>query len=237
METNMSENLKIAILFAGEYRTFPICRKTMKFLDQEGIDSDIYFSTWNVTTTESGTEEVNEAKIQSIVNRPVVVKINDPAEFEHLPTFVRQIYQRKFALDLVKNSGKHYDYIFFLRPDVFFQENSFFKVDEFSTYSDSFGAQAIPMDGSGLSDLIMFSSYNNIVKLIDGIDPDEANNPDHPGGWHGYFHRFVTDTCALTVKLIPIEGEHNIGRFGISEDSPFEQVTTSYFESMNSQET
>jgi hypothetical protein len=237
METNMSENLKIAILFAGEYRTFPICRKTMKFLDQEGIDSDIYFSTWNVTTTESGTEEVNEAKIQSIVNRPVVVKINDPAEFEHLPIFVRQIHQRKFALDLVKNSGKQYDYIFLLRPDVFFQENSFFKVDEFSTYSDSFGAQAIPMDGSGLSDLIMFSNYNNIIKLLDGIDPDEANNPEHPGGWHGYFHRFVTDTCALTVKLSPVEGDHNIGVFGISEDSTFEQVTTLYFESMNFQET
>lgn len=232
----MTQNPKIAILFAGEYRTFPICRTTMKFLDQEGIDSDIYFSTWNVTTTESGTREVSETEIQTVMNRPVVVKINDPSKFSQSPNFIKQIHQRKFAVELVKNSGKQYDYIFLLRPDVFFQNNSFFKVDEFPTYNDSFGAHAIPMDGSGLSDAMMFSNYDNIVKLIDVIDPDEANNPDHPGGWHGYFHRFVTDTCSLTVKLIPIDGDHNIGRFGISEDSIFEQVTALYFEGMNSQE-
>jgi hypothetical protein len=227
----MTENPKIAIVFAGEVRTLSVCRGTMKFLDQEGIDSDIYFSTWNITTTESGTKEVSETEIQTIINRPVVVKINDPLEFEHLPTFIRQIYQRKFALDLVKNSGKQYDYIFFLRPDIFFQENSFFKVDEFPTYNDSFGAHAVPSNGSGLSDLIMFSSYNNIIKLIDGMNPEEANTA-HEGGWHGYFHRYVTDTCSLTVKLSPVGGDHNIGRFGISENSTFEQVTTLYFESM-----
>jgi hypothetical protein len=228
----MSETPKIAILFAGEYRTFPICRGTMKFLDQEGIDSDIYFSTWNITNTDSGIKEVSELEIQTVMNRPVVVKINDPSKFSQSPNFIKQIHQRKFAVELVKNSGKKYDYVFLVRPDTFFENNSFFKVDEFPVYNDFFGAQSVPSNGTGLSDNIMFSNYDNIVKIIDGITPEEAGGPNHIGGWHGYFQRYVEDRCSLKINTIPIGGNCNIGRFGISKDSTFEQVTVLYFESM-----
>ncbi len=37
--------MKIAVLISGEYRTFPVCRKTMTFLDDPNVD--VYVSTWD----------------------------------------------------------------------------------------------------------------------------------------------------------------------------------------------
>lgn len=121
--------MKIAIIISGEYRTFPLCRKTMQFIDD--LANDIFVSVWDKSiqqNTQLGvniTEEITVEKIKKDINRDIVsIEIeNIDAVMNKIGTHNRQCwmcYRWVKGLELVKKTNIIYDYICILRPDLFF---------------------------------------------------------------------------------------------------------------------
>jgi ribonucleotide reductase alpha subunit len=127
--------MKIAVLVTGEYRTFDHARKSMHFLDQPNID--VYFSTWDKISTSDKLSgyDFNKDKnyriiTKKIINRalniPATVAIQDLVSSEKIklsgPPLIKTWY---LGFDLIRKSGKKYDYVLLTRPDLYFKHGKF----------------------------------------------------------------------------------------------------------------
>lgn len=116
---------KLAVILAGEYRTWPkVCKYIFKFFNGQAQQIDYFFVTWKKT----GKAEVSEQElIQSFHNETLVsYKIIDDIDNKH--SYYRQSYLAKIGNILKKEyefqNDFVYDQVVVTRPDFYFRKSN-----------------------------------------------------------------------------------------------------------------
>lgn len=193
--------MKIAILISGEYRTFPICRKTMTFLDDPR--TDIYVSTWNQSNYINRlinlniTESVSHDNIKSDLGKSATIEIEDPAVITVTKYNTQMIHRWKRGIKLIKDSEIEYDYILVTRPDLIFNNAIPAELPDLEKYKDAVGfSWAIDLSTKKLADVLFLGSSKSIIELIDNINIDEwCNGSEH--NWHIWWYNYVTNRTTI----------------------------------------
>ena len=115
--------MKIAVLISGEYRTFPESVQSMSFLADPAVD--LYFSTWDVSTIQYkflniyNTKTITKEDIfKYLREKPVHIDI---ASLPNKGSTIHLMINRWVAgLNMINKSGIVYDYIYIIRPDLYF---------------------------------------------------------------------------------------------------------------------
>jgi hypothetical protein len=246
---------KIAVLIVGEYRTFPYCHKTMTFLYQPlstGTDVDVFFSTWSVTKTDNllsnhvgynatgSLKTVTEQEIEQILKRPAVIKVHDlgkpGAPFSTDESFLIMRKGWLMGFELIKQSGIDYDYVYVMRPDLFYKRSSsFFTGEDYERYETGLG---VVWGGEGgkvwqdnrptftATDCDFFSTYDNIKKLLTPDILELGQGPLHER-WYSYIISKGLHTT--TLPFIYYIEPHLIGRFPMDENSTWKEVDANYW--------
>ena len=237
--------MKIAVLMVGEYRTFPYCHKTMAFLYQPpstGIDVDVFFSTWSVTKTHNplinqvghnlviSVKTVTEQEIKQILKRPAVIKVHEPLNLRLNDSFLIMRKGWLMGIELVKQSGIDYDYVYVMRPDLFFRDRfTLFTGKDYERYQTGVGV--LPLDSNAnpklCADCDFFSTYDNIKKIL---TPDILKLDQKNGHLHELWYSYITSKDLHTTTLPFIyEDPHCIARFPIDENSTWKKVYDNYW--------
>jgi len=230
--------VKIAILIVGEYRTFAQCRRTMLFLDEPGID--IYVSTWDKTNTvnpvvmprpqpEPNYIPVTIEQIRKDIGIDNVTCVtHKQPEFSIFPNIIESWTK---GFDVLKQSGKSYDYVLMMRPDLFFQDDSHFLTNTFKNYTNTVGVLSPPDNKLILDDTVYFSTFSNIEKIMSNIKSRYKVLLELRGAfqWHHFLHEFITQDLGLSTLPLPIgndnkAAENVIGRFPIDENTTFKSA-------------
>jgi len=222
--------MRIAVLISGEYRTFGICCKTMKFLDNPNVD--IYFSTWNKTVYSApkinlyAEEDVTIEKIKKDLGKDAIIEIEPHNSFVEKRYNSKMIHRWKRGFELIKRSNILYDYVLIMRPDLFFDVTRIQNTFDFAEkYKDSFAVGwRTPTDTRFLNDIMFFSSYNNMKNLIDSLTIEKwatAENTD----WHSWWYTFVSNNFSNIEALTEID-RGTFCRFWADADSKFPEVAT-----------
>lgn len=213
----------------------------MDFLDQKDLDVDVYFSTWNKTTLYNpdinGSNQKNSAKrivslreIQAVLNIPASIKIHNFDSHCNNP----YIAMRKgwiLGFNMIKESNIKYDYVYVLRPDLFFRSNALLDQSKFTEFKTQVGFTYLPstdpiLNNLNIDDTSFFSTYENIEKIINEgtFDLDQKY-----GGWHHVFYEYVASK-GLTFGIIPLKDPGNlIGRYPMNRNSTWREVDTRYW--------
>ena len=222
---------KIAVLIVGEYRTFAHCRKTQQFLDQP--DVDVYLHTWNITNmknpvrahTPGWSEYVPENRVITIeevklaVGRPCFITLATPP----VPGSNPMIEGWLKGMEMVKQTEREYDYMFVMRPDLFFQPGAFIIPDYFPLYKNSIGTN-LPSeeDPTCLDDTCFFSTYENIQKII------TPALRDIPWLGHHQWHEHITSKVGLGLTRLPISSYSVIARNPINDNMTWDEVNENW---------
>jgi hypothetical protein len=219
--------MKIAILISGEYRTFGICRKTMPFLDDPR--ADIYVSTWNKTIYDVPkigmhvAEDVTEDLIKAHLNKDAVIDIQPIGDFKEVRYSDKMIYHWKNGLELIKKSGIEYDYVMFLRPDLYFTGRNNFSFNYLEKYKDVLAAGwYFEPNRPFLNDIILLSSYETMCKVFNSLTIETwttAANDD----WHTWWFRYVSDI--VNVENVTELSSCNFCRPWAKEYSTFDEIS------------
>lgn len=197
---------KIAVLISGEYRTFGLCRKTMKFLDDPRVD--IYFSTWDKTVYDMPKlnlhreETVTLEQIQKDLGKDAVIEIEPHDLIDERRYNSKMIHRWKRGFELIKNSNIVYDYVLVMRPDLFFDEHADHSFNFLEKYTDSLASGwANALDTGFLNDVIFFSSYTKINELFASLSVGHwvvAQNSDWHTWWYSYTVKHFTEIKNFT---------------------------------------
>lgn len=228
--------MKLAILITGEYRTFEFCRKTMKFLDQSTLDKDVYFSTWNKTIIDNPftkdkqisdtpiTRKVTTNEIQSALGMPAKIQVHD----YDIVCPKRSLAMRtgwRLGFKMIEESNTSYDYVYVLRPDLFFKGKSIFEVGEFVNFENTIGLPKDPYVDGEIDDTTFFSTYDNIKKLF---EDDVLDIIAEHGNWHAKFRNYI-EQKKFKLGLIPMTDRNNlIARFPMTSKTKFPMVQKNY---------
>lgn len=194
--------MKIAVLISGEYRTFGICRDTMKFLDDPRVD--IYITTWDKTIYDEAKigyhvkEDITVEQIEADMRKPAVIDIEPCDTVKELRYNSKMVHKWKRGLQLIKDSNVEYDYVLMIRPDLFFTRAVNHSFNFVEKYKDKLGFGWFhPETQPGfLNDIIVFSSYNLIMSLFDPLTVEtwaNANNSDWHTWWYSYAIQYVPE--------------------------------------------
>jgi HAD superfamily hydrolase (TIGR01509 family) len=213
--------MKIAVLVTGEYRTFDHARKSMHFLDQPNID--VYFSTWDKSSTSDKLSgyDFNKDKnyriiTKKIINRalniPATVAIQDLVSSEKIklsgPPLIKTWY---LGFDLIRKSGKKYDYVLLTRPDLYFKHGKFnFEKFPEINYSEYFAVSTMPPSDIlplGLDDHCFFTTYENMDKILSYDTMKDLGDAVLTGEWHTTWYRLITEKFKLKICQCPIMGK------------------------------
>lgn len=194
--------MKIAVLISGEYREFDIVHKTWPFLKWQ--DVDIYVSTWNITT-ETNTrldinivESVDLARFQKHVSVRAA-SIDSPKDISHNN---KMLDRWKTGLELINNSGVHYDVIIIIRPDLYldFNDNDFrnfiSNLDVRSIYTHTGRVKIV----NYIQDQLIIANGQTMLKLLD-LDYEKC-------GWNTNIHWFLAmefKRIVGNIENIPLE--------------------------------
>jgi len=188
---------RIAVLISGEYRTFDICRPTMKFLDDE--NTDVYISTWDKSVYKMAkinldrTEEVTLGRILSALGRPARICIENRNLFSDDRRYnVPMVHRWIKGFEMILDSGIEYDYVLITRPDIIFDKEILHKID-FEKYKDTVGfAWGNSIHLGKLSDIVFLSSFANMKKIFEKLTIDVWEYAKE-GDWHVWWHQFVSE--------------------------------------------
>jgi hypothetical protein len=171
------DNMKIAVLFCGEYRQFDIAIKSFDFLND--LDCDYYFSTWNISTQKNVnlnidiTESITEEMILDYLPN-VDIDIVDLNSHPNLDSNTKKmIFHWKNALRMVRDSGKDYDIILLTRPDSFLRIN--FPVGDFNQMTKKdriYGIDRISLVGNNtftMDDTFIVGNSEIIGSFVDTL--------------------------------------------------------------------
>lgn len=190
--------MRIAVLISGEYRTFGMCRKTMKLLDDPRVD--IYFSTWSKTAYNvpkvnlHRVEEVTEEIIRRDLGKAAVIEIESKVPFVEMRYNSRMIHRWKRGMDLIRKSGIDYDYILIMRPDLYFGDHADneFKTIEHFKYVLGCGWYNNE-DAEFLNDVMLLSTAKKMFEMFDALSIWEwqtSPNDDWHTWWYSFASRF-----------------------------------------------
>lgn len=218
--------MRVAILISGEYRTFGICRKTMKFLDDPR--ADIYVSTWNRTFYKNKklnldkVEEVNRLRVEADLGRKAVIRIDPYHIFGNsLKYNSNMIFRWKAGFELIKQSRIKYDYVLVVRPDLFFNTTWPLDLDSISQFDDTLGLAWVTHP-SKLNDVLFASSYETMSKLFNDLTVETWNNSSE-GDWHVWWHEFCSQRVAGIENFVEY-GYCSFGRCFIDSESTGEDA-------------
>lgn len=218
----MINKQKVLILYNGEYRTFEYCLKShFPFLATTHFDVSIAFSTWNETTTAnpiSGlafqpnweTFPITKSDVQKVfrdhnINLPIHIRMHPRSELSTYakkyaveggkkqlpPIMVSWKLAIKYLQELEKEHGK-FDYVFMLRPDLFFPNSGFTfcpqSVKNFINKNLIGVYERRPFRESGfLTDVFFFASSDTIKKYFDHLHTYWINTDTSKRyHWHGW---------------------------------------------------
>lgn len=203
--------MKVAILISGEYRTFPVCRKTMKFLDDPTVD--IYFSTWDSshhTHPNLGVfhpEKITQDIIKdAMTGKEIVGLLDDSSMFNNHKYNSKMIYKWLSGLELIKASEKKYDAILIIRPDMFFNiatETSEFmfnrirNIQDGVLYTSWFDTPRRHQD-----DMAFLATPLTMLNSIGSISIDSWNNSSETE-WHRWLWNEFENKKIVRDKFCP----------------------------------
>ena len=213
----------------------------MYFLHQPentGIDVDLYISTWSRTRTTNppincggGVDitpnyiDVTEDDIRNVITRDAVIKVHPYLENNH--TFQLMHHGWYLGFKLIEDSGNIYDYVYVMRPDLFYRQPSFFMNPFDTNYDNSIGV-ITPNSADNLSDCEFFSTYDNIKRLLssDIFELDSTIGEIHQI-WYEYV---INKGLHLTTLPFEIKDPSNIGRFPMNDNSTWDEVSQRYWD-------
>lgn len=190
--------MKVAILVFGQYGEFDTAVNFWDFKDR--TDCDFYFSTWNRTSKfheEYNSDFNREVSIPMITNYipNAVVHLGDETYYNQArygikdydigPTQEKIIYHWKTCLNAVKMSGKQYDHILLIRPDMIykfkFPFDDFFNFNENNKiYNHTWGI-VNGEKGPYVNDTFFFGNFetmSRMIELFDDISTEKGNHWD-----------------------------------------------------------
>jgi hypothetical protein len=185
---------KIAVLISGEYRKLDVCRKTMHFLNNPNVD--IYISTWDKTTYSSPrinlcTEKIITPDIiRTDLNKDAIIEVESSTLTIEEKYNSKMIHRWLQGFKLIQQSGKSYDYVVVMRPDLFFNQ-CIGMFDSIEKYKDKIGfAWATSLHLGKLPDLLFVSSYKGVEKIFNSLSVNKWNRDKEPD-WHIWWYNFV----------------------------------------------
>ena len=192
--------MNIAVLISGEYREFEISYPSWRF-DECGT-VDYFFSTWSETSEVNARLNINISEAVTIDRIKKHLPITDYiiSDSIDLPNQQQMINRWQEGLKLIKNSGKTYDSIIVIRPDLYIEYGYLFyhfitniSSNTFYCYCDFYKGEL-----KNVIDQIFIGDSNTILKLID-IDTSVIKHNTN-------IHNFLADyfnTLFESVKVIP----------------------------------
>ena len=197
--------MKIAVLIAGEYREFAIAHKFWSFLKWPDVDT--YFATWDTSITVNY-DVVNFPPVDEPVLVEDITKFLNPQGIDIAKSppdklqnaSAKMLSRWRAGIELLRNSGKQYDRVILIRPDIaldydeeelktFISEKP---VSDDDIYGIIGGRLDIPFPletVNQVSDLMLIGNQNSILKLT-----EIENIPDKDFDIHsylaGYFMKF-----------------------------------------------
>jgi hypothetical protein len=173
--------MKLAILIAGEYREFKIAHKFWTFLKWPNVDC--YFATWNKSikldndiTCENITEIITKEDITNYIS-VVNYRISNIDNSPYKNTAGLMIDRWQEAIRLMESSGREYDKVILIRPDLAleYQDDFLYNYmvcaanDNTALYTFTFGSiyesQNISLYEE-IGDLIYFGNYVSIRNFL-----------------------------------------------------------------------
>jgi hypothetical protein len=183
---------KIAILVFGKYGDFDTAVKFWDFKDQ--IDCDFYFSTWDITRKNNDQAGYNNdfkrkvtlEMITDYIPNAVVSLQNELEyngkrygvyEYDYGPSQEKLIHHWKECLRLVEESGKKYNQIMLIRPDMV--HRFYFPIEELYQYNkkdriyNHTGGITKGEKGNYVNDTFFIGDFETMSNMIKTF-PDEA---------------------------------------------------------------
>lgn len=117
----------LAILVFGQLREFELAIPSWKFL-KFPFKFDIYLSTWNTTYSMNcdGTfteiEDVTKERVEKVLGKITDYKIVDEI-IDVDGTMKQLVFHLKSCVEMLRNSGKQYDKVILIRPDLWLDQN------------------------------------------------------------------------------------------------------------------
>lgn len=181
--------MNIAVLVFGEYREFDNAVKSWKFLKE--FNCDVYFSTWNKSIQIKEDlninliEEITKERIKNhLPNAIISIKNQDDCTFLNGNT-QKMFYHWKESFKMMKESGKSYDSIMLLRPDLHFELddhtifNTFDKDNVLYCNKLINASGYIPPKPFLLTDTFYYGNYNDMCTFIDNLEVESSEVNPH----------------------------------------------------------
>jgi hypothetical protein len=172
--------MNIGVLVYGMYREFDIAFQSWDFIKK--MNCDVFFSTWS--TSKQINKRLNITVDETVTPQRVLSKVPNASLSileDNLRSYTnpeKMIFHWKNCLELVKKSGKKYDYLILTRPDNYILFN--LTVNELRNLSYEnviYGLDNIVDDGKEkfIQDIFFMGSYDSISKLINCV-PSKSNS-------------------------------------------------------------
>lgn len=224
----LNYNMKVAVLFSGEYRKFGITRKTMTFLDNP--DVDVYVSTWDKTIFSNEKigldilEEITAEKIRKDLNRSSIIRISNHDKIPNDARYNTKMVDRwVHGFDLIKDSGIDYDYVMIMRTDLFFNKPPN-NLDFLKDYGDNIAfAWSHSMNASKkLPDVVFATSFKNMKFLFNELSVAVWNYSIQTD-WHSWWFNFIVDRFSTILDMTEL-GSFLFCRYWVDHNSSYRDV-------------
>lgn len=196
--------MNIAVLISGEYREFEIAYPSWSF-DKCG-KVDYFFSTWNTTSEVNDNLNINIHETVTIDRIQQFLPITNYIISEPNTMFNQQKMMNRWheGLKLIQNSGKKYDVIVVIRPDLYTEFNESLRQFIYDIEPNTIYCHCdfFKNEVRNVMDQLFIGDSKSIFKLldIDYTSPDLKDNTN--------IHDFLADCfnkLYTSVKLIPFE--------------------------------
>jgi len=209
--------MNIAVIISGEYRTFEQCVKTH---DHMLAGNDIFVSTWsesnNVNMEDTSLSiqitGIDEAQIRKTLEGYNVISTC----IEHYdPDFWRSdvmrynsamLHRWEKGLELVEATGKRYDVIVIMRPDLFFGGTC--TTPRWEIFNVEGLLQSAWSSDTTLNDILMIGTPSTIKNTLMKVEEWNAAEDDN---WHTKFFTHVSSK-GITVRNLHHTSSLIIGR-------------------------
>jgi len=227
--------MKIAILISGEYRTFPECVESMPFLNDPAVD--VYFSTWSTSTYNIDFLNIHETTTITpehvsnyISSKGVTINISDVST-DKVGTISRMINRWVTGMNMIIKSGIEYDYVYIIRPDLYFIKPSMDICQCIQTYIEKhifYISQGTPLVKEVLNDVCMLASMDVLTKVINPELESQWEIASSTGyEWHHWWYKYITDRCLIQeLKMDTPLGSLLILRMPKIHETTKDEITT-----------
>jgi hypothetical protein len=224
----LNYNMKVAVLFSGEYRKFDVTRKTMLFLDNP--DVDVYVCTWDKTVFSSSKiglnilEEITEEKISQDLKRNSIIRISNHNKVSSEARYNTKMVERWVSgFKLIRDSGIKYDYVVIMRTDLFFDKSPT-NLDFLKNYSGDIAVawSHSMVTSKKLADVVFAASFKNMKFLFDELSV-AAWNHSIQLDWHSWWYNFIVQRFPRISDMTEL-GSFLFCRYWVDHNSNYRDV-------------